>query len=435
MLKTRHTYALRLLLVLVLSLQGANLGCDTGGGITMGAALLASFNKAGDLIRQARSAGNDLLLGVGIEIQSAITAAQLAYEDSLDKTMTRLNEQERKVVTDIDFIIQTAIDKGAQEAHLLLNKTQLIANTLPFANKIPQVSGYSPHFLEPRGDTFQLQVSGNFPFGFSEDEAPFIEIAGQNIKAKSYGTTALMFAVPKNLCAAAVANAIGACDAKVSIPWDASRWYHVFGRKIKQGVFNVQVGILPTSPGTLKLTHNKAGEMAESQAKFSDPFLFDSHADDIEENRALRLSEAEIIAGWRIVPGSGRFELVQHIEGSEGHDWYNKGFQGGNDREIVWRARTEHKTFGSSGKIRWRIACTIARKVPTSTAVAEDIPVTWSMSRIFSLPAGSWKLTWTRFDGAVSEINRTDLSSKLLTVEATGDSFKVNTYGEPVTML
>jgi hypothetical protein len=401
----------------------------------MGAALLTSFNKAGDLIREARAAGNDLLLGVGIEIQSAITAAQLAYEDSLDKTMSRLNEQERKVVTDIDFIIQTAIDKGAQEAHLLLNKTQIIANTLPFASKIPQVSGYSPHFLEPQGDTFQLQVSGNFPFGFSEEEAPLIEIAGQTIKAKSYGTTSLMFAVPKNLCVAAVANAIGACDAKVKIPWDASRWYNVFGRKIKQGTFNVEVGMLPTTPGTLKLTHNKPGEVAESQTKVSENFPFDSHANDIEENRALRLSEAELNDGWRIVPGSGRFELVQHIEGTEGHDWYNKGFQNGNDREIVWRARTEHKTLGSSGKIVWRIVCSIARKVKTSTVVDEAIPLTWSMSRIFSLPAGTWKLTWTRFDGAVSEINKTDLSSKLLTVEGTGDSFRVITYGEPVTVL
>jgi hypothetical protein len=80
--------------------------------------------------------------------------------------MQEVGDAERKFVTDMDNVFQTNIDKGTHAAHDLLERTQIIANTIPFANKIPQLAGYSPHFLLPVGDTVPLEITGNFPFGF-----------------------------------------------------------------------------------------------------------------------------------------------------------------------------------------------------------------------------------------------------------------------------
>jgi hypothetical protein len=79
---------------------------DMASAATFGGALLIGLNKAGDLIRQAREAGNDLLLGTGVEIQNAITSAQIAYESSLNKTMKDVTDVERKFVTDMDNVFK-----------------------------------------------------------------------------------------------------------------------------------------------------------------------------------------------------------------------------------------------------------------------------------------------------------------------------------------
>jgi hypothetical protein len=401
------------------------------GAATFGAALQIGLNKAGDLIRQAREAGNDLLLGTGVEIQNAITSAQIAYESSLSKTMQEVGVAERKFATDMDTIFQTNLDRGARAARELLGRTQIIANTVPFANKIPQVAGYSPHFVLPAGDSIRLEISGNFPFGFSRDEIPILAMDGQPpLKASSFSTSAISFSLPRSACSAALPNRIGVCAATFSVPWDASRWFNVFGRKIERGIFKVEFGVLPQTPGTMSLRVPTSTPRQESAYRVSGTFNYDSSDNDIEENRSLRLTEAEIRDGWRIVPNTWRFELVRHIEGVEGHDWYNMGYQGSSDIEVIWRARTERKHIGSSGKIMWRIGCTIARTVQVAANVDTNVPLSWAMSENFKYNIDQWKLTWTRFDGAKRDITKTDLASDFLRVTANGTDFTIATFGQ-----
>jgi hypothetical protein len=256
-----------------------------------------------------------------------------------------------------------------------------------------------------------------------------LTIGNQTINASGFGTTFMTFNVARTLCGPATANVVESCSATLNVPWDASRWYNVFGRNVAHGVFKLELGVLPLSPGKLTLAHQTTAKQHEDLVRPSDVFTFDSSNDDIEENRSLRLTGDEVAAGWRIVPNSARFDLVEHIEGVEGHDWYNMGYQGGSDAEVIWRARTERKHAGSSGKIRWRIVCHIARDVTTMPTVNEDVTLTWALARSFDYPAGKWKATWRRFDGASRDITKTDIDSSYLQIIATGDSFRLTTFG------
>jgi hypothetical protein len=134
------------------------------------------------------------------------------------------------------------------------------------------------------------------------------------------------------------------------------------------------------------------------------------------------------MGGWRIVPGSGEFVLVEHIEGDENHDWYNKGLQNETGTGISWRARTEHKAGGHSGKIKWAIKCKVARNVVETTMQPDDVPMTWAMSKVFPYPAGKWKAIWTSFDGRPREYNSTNLEHAMFQINATGDSLTVKTF-------
>src|SRR5206468_1497545 len=106
-------------------------------------------------------------------------------------------------------------------------------------------------------------------------------------------------------------------------------------KSIKEATFKLQLAALPETPGTLTIYHQVLTNRDETSTRRSGSFLFDSHADDIEENRSFDLNDADWAAGWRVVPNSGHFILDRHIEGDEGHDWYNKGLQGQNDRSVV----------------------------------------------------------------------------------------------------
>lgn len=418
-------------LIVTITIQPTRVAADAAGAATMGAALLVSLDKVSELIRQAKAAGNDLLLGTGVEIQNAITSAQIAWASSLEKSIKDLNDQERKVVTDIDNLVQTTLTKGAKEGHELLAQSQIVADIVPFHNKIPLVGGYTPHFIPPGigGDVVAVDVMGNFPFGFSASDAPTLVLGNTSVKPVAYTTTSIRFRVEKKLLGVVPVNSVSSLSAVLSVPWDDSRWYDWFHTRVSYGMFHLELAELPNTPGQLRIIHTVGGTRHEEADRASDVFTYDSSDNDIEENRSLRLSGGETGDGWRIVPNSARFDLVEHIEGVEGHDWYNMGYQGGSDVEVIWRARTERKHIGSSGKIRWRIACRIARDVPTSADVPEEVPLTWGMSRVFSYPAGKWKATWTRFDGAVQEYQQTDLDSFFFKIEATGDSFRVITYG------
>lgn len=407
---------------------GTGTSARAQGAITASAAAAVAMNKAQQVVEQARAAGNDLELGFGIQVESMIQNLQMAYRDSLNLTMDRLDESARKAFSDINDILETNRTKGFEEARKVMEQAQVAFDTIPFHNRIPLLTTYSPHFVEVTGNTFTVTVHGNFPFAFTSKDSPTLTVGGQTIRPSFCGTTRMTFNVPITLLGATPVGAIGSLPATLVIPWDASRWYDLFWTQVGQGVFPLEFAPLPASPGKLTVTHQVAGTRHETATRASEGFFFDSSTNDQEENRSLDLTPTEVSAGWRIVHGTPRFEPVNIIEGESGHDWWDKGYQGGSDTSIIWRARTERHHVGHSGKLVWRIVCQIARDVATVTNVAQDVPLTWGMSRVFGYPTGTWSATWTRFDGRQADLLATDAANAILQVNVTGDNLRVTTY-------
>jgi len=397
---------------------------------TFGFALQASLNKVQDVIRQAQAAGNDLLISAGVQAQNAIVGAQCAYEKSLGQTKDALDDSTRKAWTDIDNLVQQLEKKGSQDVKDALTQAQTIVNVLPFANKRPVLSSFGPHFLVPGNDSYVLHLDGNFPFTSDGKTFPTVVVEGnegKQLQSSTFTTTGIEVTIPLSFVGDAKNDRLVAKNMTIDIPWN-----NTWGRT-GHAVFKLSLALLPLTPGTAVVTHNTKSSHPEQADRRSGVFDFDSHANDIEENRELHLSEEDITAGWRVVPHSGYFIMVEHREGDEGHDWYNKGLQTENDTTVVWRARTEHKAgpfgTGHSGKIKWQIGCKVARTVTTNGTADETVPLQWGMSKILDYPAGSWKAVWKRYDKASPEFNSTNLENALFQISATGDSFTIKTFG------
>ena len=413
----------------ILALCSSQMKCGAqAGGITMATGLSIAMSKAQDLIRDAKSAGNDLELQAGLNLQNAVSAAQAAYAKSLQSTFDTFNDSERKTYTDIDNLVKKVSIDWKTSSAKITDDAQLIVGTFPFARKFPQVSSFDPSYANPDNSIYKMSVSGYFPFSHNGKHRPEIEISGERIKAATATDLLLTFDIPSAEFGASAMNALALKEATLHIPWDSSGALNPF-TTVRDGIFTLQLAKLPTSPGTLTLYHEVQTNRTEISTIRSGSYNFDSHADDIEENRSLDLSDADWDAGWRIVQSSGYFILDKHNEGDEGHDWYNKGLQGQNDRSVIWRVRTEHKGMGSSGKIIWGIGAQVSRVVTETVQIPETVPLTWGMQKILNYPPGKWKAVWKRFDGRELEYNKTDLSNSFLQFSADDNSVTLITFG------
>lgn len=407
----------------------SNAQIEAASGVTMGAGLSIAMEKAQEMIRKAKATGNDVSLQAGLNLQNAISATEAAYAGSLKKTIESLNDTERKAYTDIDNLLAKAVNNWADSSNQILRDAKVIANSLPFAGKFPQVAAFTPDYVTPDESAYHLAVSGNFPFASNKKRRPVLELNGKRLQAVEATTVLLRFDVPSGEFGPPSTDKLITKSAILHVPWDSSSALNPFS-KVKDGVFMLQLAKLPQTPGTLIIYHEVEKTKNETGTRRSGSFNFDSHADDIEENRSLDLNDADWSAGWRIVPSTGFFILDKHNEGSEGHDWYNKGLQGQNDRSVVWRVRTEHKGFGSSGKIIWGIGARVARDVREKVQEPETISLKWGMRKIFTYPAGKWKAVWKRFDGSELEYRETYLGNAYLQLSANGDALTVMTYGQ-----
>ena len=167
---------------------------DPAGAATLGAALALDLNKAQDLIRNAEEAGNDLLLTAAMQLQNTILDAQIAYEASLSKTKSAVDDSIRKAWTDIDNVTDKLAREGAAGVSESLSQLQIIADILPLSRQFPLLRKVTPLFAVP-GDThaFTVRFEGNFPFTFSKRHMPELEVGTERVKAVNVDTLSLVF--------------------------------------------------------------------------------------------------------------------------------------------------------------------------------------------------------------------------------------------------
>jgi hypothetical protein len=398
------------------------------GTVTFGAFLLSALNKVQDDIRQAEESGKSVEIEGGIQVQNAITQAQIAYSDSLNDTMSSLDKERQKVVADINTMIQEFEAGTNEQINQALTQAQLIANELPISKRFPQLSVFSPNYVLPTGD-YHVVFKGNFPYGFTNSTVPLLKFNGKTYKAATYSNVEIAFEIPAGDIAPSPPGTISFKNAVIRLPWkDCRIMGFVCSDKIAE--YGFEIAELPSSPPEIHIIHQIISSTTETQTRSSQVWYSDSSQDDIEETHCLTLSGTDQQAGWHLVPNSAHFVLNRHIEGTQNSDWFDEGPQDQSDISACWKVKTLHKSWGSSGKVQWSISAQVTKTDTSTTDKDEVVPLKWASSEIYSYPAGTWKIKYANFSGGTTEITATDLTSSLVKVVAPGSSVSIQTYGD-----
>jgi hypothetical protein len=131
-----------------------------------------------------------------------------------------------------------------------MSKAQVVANLLPFANPIPQISSLTGVDIAPNidGDPI-VQIGGNFIDIGNDGYDAELNLGANAIPNTTKSTETLTFQIPKDKFVFAP-NTISYVPFSVTIPYKRKELGGIFHKK-DTTTFNLMFIVLPNSPGSL----------------------------------------------------------------------------------------------------------------------------------------------------------------------------------------
>jgi hypothetical protein len=435
---TRVLIALLALAALVMILGGSD--CSPAG-LLLGDVVDAELARVNDIVHSAGQQGQGIVAQSGMEVANAIQGFKAAYDDSMNKTVDKLDQAGTEKLEEIKGLVNT-LETGSDAAIKNAGIEALtIVNTLPGSKGIPQLKRYSPMFVATSTGPGQIliKVEGNFPALVKDEFKPSLNIAGKDYPAFGASTFALQFVVPAEGVTKSASNKIGLTAARLKVPYEVSKFFGLI-KKRREGSFLLLIGTLPPNPGRLLLTRTYPQNPSTTtnvpviEHVTTATFYQDSqidHVDRVEkEHEGPPLPPDVTIAGvgypWHVIEKSIRFVDEWH-QGKEGVSWA-KGYL--HPEPVSFWVTTLWKVAYADGIVRWHYTYDIQRDNPvvvpgeTPPATEEVLDMVWGQSMTIPGEQGSWRLTLEPFDGPIEETTGF-MDQRFLRVEQVGKEVRI----------
>ena len=230
------------------------------------------------IINHAANEVRDIVRVLADQISTEIAAARQMLHTELEfqqqLVMSHVNSMINNIRNSVDALEQNAFAL----VHDSLNQAQLIAMTIPFSRRDPMLKGYDPAVAFPSGaptDTFRFSVFGVFADAGRPGYEPTLELTvldsagaphAQTFPASSPTQVASQFLVPNALLFAGP-QVIRRISGKLHVPF-RKRFLLLFHRRTDR-VFPLTIGLLPNSPGALRISFTNTSEVWDSQVNTS----------------------------------------------------------------------------------------------------------------------------------------------------------------------
>lgn len=365
-------------------------GGDVASNATLGFALNSAADRIETAIRTAGEAGRGIAVQAGTEAYIAVQNAKVAFDDSLNKAVDKLDDTGTRKLQEIQTMVNDLESNTDSKIATVSAQAQQISNTLPFANTTPQLTSFSPHFQARTEGPGQLEIEfkGNFLFAHQEDFKPSLQVGDKAYPPAENTTQSLKFLVSPP-AAEKADDKITLVKLKLSIPYQEKT--ALIFKKRKTGTYDLLIGNLPASPGKIVLSKKKVTQTTETQHIKTQTWQQHSSNDDLKDV----IYEGPAHPGWTVVDNSVRF-VVEWRQGDENDQW-SKTFVRANP-SVVFKVTTIHHGIGTSGKVNFYFEYDIQRPQPVESWTPEAIDLTWGQSRAFPAEPNGWKVTFDSFD-------------------------------------
>lgn len=422
-------------------------GCPADIGAIVGDTLSQAQAAVDQVIAEATSQADTLLLNLTAQVQTTLDSTKSALEDVMNMGYKQVNSSVQSTLDQVNAIVGDLNNKATLQLHDVAKLSQQLANTLPFSNKNPQVTSYTPvYYSVVQADgTVPVTVSGNFQYAFEQKMTPTMTWDGlaTPLNAGTLITQSMTFYVPAALLQAN-AQTIRRVQLTLNIPYQSGTLF----KSIEPGVFRLTVSVLPRSPVKGLVLHNVFQKTENppppplQRKTFTQPegtpwhvFSYDCQKKDVTEGPFMPDVK------WAIDTSSVHVN-TSYPRGSQNQNVGLINAPGG----ITVRIQTFPNCFlgvsNGSGDVYVSVKYTETYQPPTPPPVTTDTPVTvdllstlgalgWGGSYEVGVTPGKWSLDAVLFDGTTRTYSATDTANPYLGVIYQQGSQTVKISGAP----
>jgi hypothetical protein len=447
-------------------------------------AFALAFNDLADrlngLIQQFQNAGLVLEVNAGSQVSAVLNNVKGVYEDELKNTASTMSAQEQALISNLGSLVDNL---KKNELDPLTAQIQTISNTLPFANKFPQITSISGNILQPYfgtpkdsmnsilsirqamasagavinagytlvrdnvPDTIYTQTaqpaqqvgsSTNIAFSANSSnhqykitiKGNFIDIGNKGFDAtltvhgKSYlniekSTNTISFVIPAEDLGSA-SNQVFYLPFSIHIPYNKKKAL-IFDKKTFTD-FSFQFIKLPSNAGFIEIQTTQPGGATVFMYVTCTDNIWDSSQDYKDEIHGCNMAD-----GWSCDRNTVNC-IFTRKEGDQNNDWFDLG-NASTPTYVGWHFKTLHKRFGTSGKLTVNFHYKEYKPVNINyKATTGLIPLQWGESKVFNIASNeTFAIIYHQFDGKIYQYSSNVSNNPYLTVQANGSNLQINT--------
>ena len=404
---------------------GASPGADPASGAVLGVVLSGLVNQVDGVVAHVDNAVEGNVIVAAANVRYTLDNATSAWSSELSKQQSQLDASINASLGKLNAMVAD-LTSGQKQAIAEAGAQALtVANTLPLANRSPQVSAYSPHLDAADEQPVQVTIDGNFPDAMKPDQRPFLNIGQQTITPNRVTTKSLGFEVPAGALPPFGATTLQPVSLDLTVPYKEGLIF----KDLKPGTFRLLLSQVPMSPvKSLTVIDSVHSQVEERRQTVSDTWTVDSLAagKNVEGKRLGVQAEP----GWRIDPASARIvvDFIKVPEKVVGPHWVLKT---GTDLITETSAFACFVgPFGScgSGRVHFHLVYDQVRSHEVTTPrESENLALRWNdtISRQVATPR-EWTVNAVLFDGTVLQLTTSSRTSRFLTVDDNGHAVTIH---------
>jgi hypothetical protein len=387
-------------------------------------------NSVSTIIDNAAASFQAAVVAAAGQVQDAINNAESAFANDLNTAINNISAAERSAVDQIQALVSNLQSDAAQLAQTITADAQQLINTLPFTNKNPQVTSYTPQFTAGAapGSPVQVTVNGNFAWAFEKQLSPTVRVGGQAYTADEVTTQQLGFSLPGSTFTGSH-NSLTPVSLELDVPYESG----VIFKTVKPGTFYLLVTVLPPSPVTTLTLTTAVSHSGTATKPVTDPPNASAagggiHLDsfDCQDHKLTGTVSAD--PGWSIVPSSAQVHYLENKSPNAADVTLDVAAS-----VITYTATTKANCFlgvsDGSGDITFYVSFTEEQSVTTTTPVTKNLALGWGDQLVEPVDPHNWSLSATLFSGATVQFDTTSNSNEYLSVVDEGSSIQISAPG------
>ncbi|MBS0614953.1 MAG: hypothetical protein JSR58_00180 [Verrucomicrobia bacterium] len=432
------------------------------GALGLGAVLQRFSSDVSSRIEQARQAGLTLEIEAGRQVRLALDHFSNSYSDSMNETVDRLDGTVQDSYSKLRGLVQTFQSGNNDQIILLTSRVQQFVNTLPAGNLRPQVTFVTPQYIPPSRDPspFTLHIQGNFPNIGRPDMVPTLRLSNrlsrqtiiQDYRPHQTTVQEMTFNLPMSLLGSGEERRVTLTSGELRIPHEEGGILG-FGARRVDHIFHLLLGMLPRTPGTIRLRIISPGQ-AQPRTQLHQSQEFMQEAPTTWGERTYEIAPMQ---GWSVVRGTARIKVLAKNE-----DWgpvYDE-FDRDDSNRVLWKVSTKcyghYQQFEDRAKVaeqlradnpnsgiaimfgpsphpikpflRFKIEFQEYQDYVPEVTREEEIHLPWKDSKVIELPPhAQWRVSLQAFNGTNHEIAQTTLDNRFITVQSTPNSLTIGT--------